>query len=120
MKRTIFSLFGFLFISSLCFAQMPQAPAKQAAQAPAEIKNFMGKIDSVSLGDAMNGNKPEIVVINDNGQKISFRVKAGTPITAKDGKALAFSDLKKDNKVAVEYTVNNAGTYKAQSIILAE
>ncbi len=120
MKKITFSLFAFLFVTSLCFAQQASAPVSQTAQIPVETKTFTGKVDSVSIGDAAKGINSEIVVVDDKGQKLSFRVKSGIPITAKDGKALTLSNIMKDNKVTIEYTTSKMGTLKAQSIKLVE
>jgi len=120
MKKITFSLFAFLFVSSLCFAQQASAPASQTAQTPVETKTFTGKVDSVSIGDATKGTKSELVVVANNGQKLSFVVKSGTPVTDKDAKTVSLSDIKKDNRVTVEYTISKMGTHKAQSIKLVE
>ena len=125
MKKITFSLSAFLFVTSLCFAQQAQAPVSQptvsqTAQAPVETKTFIGKVESVSIGDAAKGTTSEIVVVDDKGQKLSFGVKTYTQITAKDGKALTLSNIMKDNKVAVEYTTSKMGIHKAQSIKLVE
>ena len=131
MKKTIFSLFAFLFVSALCFAQQASVPVNQAAQqalapvakptpAPVETKTLTGKVDLVSIGDATKGTNSEIVVVDESGQKLSFLVKSGTPITDKDGKTLTLSNIMKDNKVIVEYATNKMGTHKAQSIKLVE
>jgi len=121
MKKIIFILLAVTFASSLCFAQQASAPAMtKSAPKPVEVKKFSGKVDSVSIGDAAKGIKPGIVVVNEKAQKLSFVLKTGTTITANDGKALKLSDLKKDTKVAVEYTIGRTGIHKAQSIKVVE
>jgi hypothetical protein len=45
MKKIIFSLFAFLFVSSLCFAQQASAPASKLTPAPVETKPLAGKVD---------------------------------------------------------------------------
>jgi hypothetical protein len=120
MKKILLAVLAITFVSSLCFAQEATAPTTKVAPTPVETKTFTGKVDSVSLADATKGTKSEIVVLADNGQKLNFVVKAGTPITDKDGKAVALSDIKKDNKVTVEYTMGKMGAHKAQSIKLVE
>jgi len=120
MKKILLALLAVAFVSSLCFAQQATAPVSKLTPAPVETKTFTGKVDSVSLGDATKGTKSEIVIVADNGQKLSFVVKTSTPITAKDGKTLTLTDIKKDNKVTVEYTTGKMGTHKAQSIKLVE
>ncbi len=120
MRKILFALLAITFISSLCFAQQAQAPVTKPTPAPVVARTLTGKVDSVSVGDATKGTKSELVVVADNGQKLSFVVKAGTPITAKDGKTLTLSDIKNDNKVTVKYTTSKMGAHKAQSIKLVE
>ncbi|MCX5668945.1 MAG: hypothetical protein NTX89_02325 [Candidatus Omnitrophica bacterium] len=120
MKKLTFLLFVFLCVSSLCYAQQVPVPVSQIAQTPVETQAFTGKVDSVTIGDTAQGVKSEIVVVADQGQKLSFVVKSGTLITDKDAKMVALSDIKKDNKVAVAYTTSKMGTHKAQSIKLVE
>lgn len=57
---------------------------------------------------------------DDQGQKLSLSVRSKASITVKDGTALKLSDIKKDSKVTIEYTVNRAGKNRAQSIKLVE
>ena len=125
MRKTFFSLFAFLCVVSLCFAQQVSTPisrplVSQATQASVENKVFTGKVVSIAIGDATKGTKSELVVVTDEGQKLSFVVKSGTPITDKDAKVVALSDIKKDNKVTVAYTMSEMGTHKAKSIKLVE
>ena len=130
MRKIFFSLFAFLCITSLCFAQEAQAPisqvqvtqskVSQTAQAPVENKTLTGKVDLVTIGDTTKGIKSELVVVADDGQKLSFVVKSGTPVIDKDTKTITLSDIKKDNRVIVEYTTKASGTNKAQSIKLVE
>lgn len=123
MKKILLALIAVAFAGSLCFAQQAQAPASKSVQAPAvETKTLTGKVDSITIGEAPKGAKKgvksELVVMDNNGQKVSFVVKSGTPVTDKDGKTITLNDIKKDNKVTVEYTTKSGGTNKAQSIKL--
>mgnify|MGYP003395896585 CR=1 FL=1 len=125
MKKLTFLLFAFLFVSTLCFAQQAQAPVSQptvsqTAQTPVITKTLTGKVDSVIIGDTTKGTKSELVVVADDGKKLSFVVKNGTPINDKVGITVALNDIKKDTKVTVGYTMNEMGTHKAQSIKLVE
>ncbi len=120
MKKMFFALLVVTLASSLCFAQQPSAPVAKAAPAPVVTKTLVGTVDAVLIGDAVKGVKSQIAIVDDKGQKMSLTVKSGTPINAKDGKKLTLSEVKKGNKVVVEYTINRAGTHKAQSIKLAE
>ena len=116
MRKIILALFATLFISSLCFAQQPVAPVSQAVSKPVIVKTFTGKVDSVLIGDAAKGTKSQIAVVDENGQKLTFVVKSGTPITAKDATVLTLSGIKNGDKITVEYTTKASGTNRAQSI----
>ncbi|MGA2775782.1 MAG: hypothetical protein ABSE81_06980 [Candidatus Omnitrophota bacterium] len=118
MKKTLLVVLAFTFVSSLCFAQQPTAPVSQAAPKSVETKSFVGKIDTIILADAVKGTHSAIAVVDEKGQKMNFTVKISTVISAKDGKKLTFSELKKDNKVIVEYITTEKGTNRAQSIKL--
>ncbi len=118
MKKLFFFAAVITLVSSVCFAQQPSTPVTKVVPTPVETKTFTGKVDSVTIGDATKGIKSELVVADDNGQKISFAVNSATPITGKDGKALTLADIKKDSKVTVDYTKKASGTNKAQSIKL--
>jgi hypothetical protein len=120
MKKILFAVLALTFVSSLCFAQQASAPVTTSTPAPVETKTLSGKVDSLTIGDATSKMKSELVVVDDNGQKLSFVVKSGTPVTDKDAKTIALSDLKKDSKVTVGYTTKASGTNKAQSIKLVE
>ena len=120
MKKLTFLLFAFLFVSVLCFAQQVSVPVSKAAQIPVVNKTLAGKVDSITIGDATKGTKSELVVVAEDGQKLSFVVKNGTPINDKVGITVALNDIKKDTKVTVGYTMNEMGTHKAQSIKLVE
>jgi hypothetical protein len=120
MKKILFALLAIAFASSLCFAQPAQAPVSKPTPSPVVTQTLTGKVDSVTIGDATKGMKSELIVVADNGQKLNFLVKSGTPITDKDGKAVTLSDIKKGSKVTVEYTTKASGTNKAQSIKLVE
>jgi hypothetical protein len=120
MKKILLILLAVTFVSSLCFAQQASAPVTQTAPTPVETKSFAGKIDSITLADATKGTHSAIAVVDGKGQKMDFVVRVSTVISAKDGKKLTFSDLKKDNKVIVEYITTAKGTNRVLSIKLVE
>jgi ABC-type oligopeptide transport system substrate-binding subunit len=123
MKNLLFALLAVTFVISLCFAQpaaQPTAVASKPVEKPVEIKTFTGKVDSVVIGDIAKKTVSEIVALDEKGQKLSFVVRPSTSILAKDGKAVTLNEIKKDNKVTIEYTTSAAGTNKAKSIQLAE
>jgi len=137
MKKTLFTLIMATFISSLCFAQQESVSAKDSqkpagaatavvaattvsAPAPVLTKTIIGEVDAVSTGDVTKGTKPEILVISEDGQKLSLFVKAGTPIVAKDAKIITLKEIKKGDKVSVEYITKQSGVHRAESIKLIE
>jgi len=120
MKKILLMLFAVTFVSSLCFAQQASAPVSPAAPKPVETKSVVGKIDSITLTDATKGTHSAIAVVDEKGQKMNFAIRVSTVIFAKDGRKLTFGDLKKDNKVVVEYVITGKGTNRAQSIKLVE
>ena len=120
MKKIFLTLLAATFVSSLCFAQEASAPVNQVAPKPVETKSFAGKIDAITLTDVTKGVHSAIAVVDEKGQKMDFAVRISTVISAKDGKTLTFSDLKKDSKVIVEYVTTGKDTNKAQSIKLVE
>jgi len=137
MKKTLFTLIAATFISSLCFAQQEptstkesQKPAAAAtagvaaatalAPAPVLTKTITGKVDAITIGDVSKGIKSEIVVVGQDGQKLSLAVKSGTPIVAKDAKIITLKEIKKDDKVSVEYITKQSGAHRAESIKIVE
>lgn len=116
MKKIFFALIAVAFIGSLCFAQQSTMPISQPASTPKETKTLTGKVDSVSIADPKQKIPSEIVVVDDKGQKLSFRVRISTTIFDKDGNAITLNKIAKDSKVVIEYTVGQRGTIKAESI----
>ncbi|MCX5699769.1 MAG: hypothetical protein NTX01_08775 [Candidatus Omnitrophica bacterium] len=68
MKKLTFSLFAFLFVSTLCFAQQASVPVSQTVQTPVVMKTLAGKVDLVTIGDTTKGTKSELVVVAEDGQ----------------------------------------------------
>ena len=120
MRKIFLMLLAVTFVSSLCFAQEASAPVSQVAPKPVETKSFTGKIDSITLTDVTKGIRSAIAVVDEKGQKMNFAVRLNTVISAKDGKELTLSGLKKDDKVIVGYVTTEKDTNVAQSIKLAE
>jgi hypothetical protein len=116
MRKILFALVALAFVVSLCFAQKGSAPSGKTTKAAVETKTFTGKVESVSWGSGGKGAKPAIVVVDDKGQKLDFVAKSNASITGKDGKAIMMTDIKKDDKVSVEYVTSSDGVNRAQSI----
>lgn len=121
MKKIIFALLAVIFAVSLCFAQGSEEPSASASQsalpaAQAETKFFTGTVNSVSVGNVNEGTKPQITVVDNNGQNLTFLIESGAIIVDKDWNTLALTDINNDTKVTVTYTTDADGTNKAQSI----
>lgn len=118
MRKILFALVAVAFVTTLCFAQKCQgtlAPSNTAA-VPLPTKTFVGKVESVSFGGGRNGAKPAFLAIDDKGQQVDFVAKSHATITGKDGKAIDMTDIKKGDKVSVEYITKSDGINRAKSI----
>ena len=116
MKKILFALVALAFVTSLCFAQKDSTAACKAAPAAIETKTFSGTVEAVSFGGGRKGAKPSIVAVDDKGQKIDFVAKSKATITGKDGKAIDMTDIKKGDKVSVQYTTRSDGINRAKSV----
>ncbi len=82
-----------------------------------ESQMFKGKVVAVTLADAVKGVKPEITVVNDQGQEMSFVVTQGIDFMTTDGKIMSLKKLREGDRVTVEYTTTKvAGTRRALAI----
>lgn len=120
MKKIILALFAAALVTPLCFAAQSASSAQSSAPQPAEVKVFTGKVESLVIGDKAKGIKSVIAVINDKGEKLQFRVRPGTAIAAKDGKAVMLNSVKNGSMVTVNYVTVKSGALKANSIKLLE
>jgi len=118
MKKILFALIAVVFVASLCFAQKDSTAACKAAPAAVETKTFSGKVEAVSFGEGRKGAKPAIVVADEKGQKLDFVAKSSATIVSKNGKAIDMTDIKKGDKVSVEYIIKSDGINRAKSIKL--
>jgi hypothetical protein len=136
MKKVIFALFVVAFVTPLGFAEEPWGsygkdnsvnPAQPSSNAtvpasgtsvttPAITATFTGKVDYVSNGDTMNGQKAQISVKDDNGQVTTFVVASDAAITGKDGSSSTLNWINQEDKVNVEYITDQDGTRTARSI----
>ncbi len=120
MRKIFLAFIAVAFASSLCFAKEPEAPLDQTASKPVETKTFTGKIKSVSLADSTKKTKPKIIALDEKGQKFSFMVRPKTTIHGKDGRELNLSEINKDDKVIIDYSVTAKGVNRAKSIKVVE
>jgi hypothetical protein len=119
MKKIIFSLFVVSLTSSFAFAQQQAVPAvdksAMAMQAP-KVKDFIGKVESVSAADPAKGTKSEIVVMDKENKKVSFIVKATTTIYDSASAAITLEKIKVGDNVNIKYKTTKEGLESAISI----
>jgi hypothetical protein len=117
MKKMLFALIAVVFVSSLCFAQEVSAPSRVSnttASVKVKIETFIGDVILVSIGNA--GTNSKILVRDDNGKVLTFRVTAYADIIDKNGNPTTL-DWTENKKVAIKYTVNDEnGTRMVRSI----
>ena len=125
MKRIFITIFALTVANGLCFAAdmetaAPKAPAMNEMKPAAmeSLKVAQGKVESVSMADAMKGTKSEIVLVDDMGKKWTFGVQSTTTIWDANVQPITLDKIKVDDKVMVKYSVNKEGMNEAQSISL--
>jgi hypothetical protein len=105
----------------VCFAQEPSAQSSASnSTVPVQVqtKTFIGKVDLISDWNART--KSKIVVRDDKGIDSTIMVTADTTIIGRDGNPTTLA-WTKDNKVAIEYTVDQESVKTAKSIkVLAD
>jgi hypothetical protein len=104
MKKIIIIMCALFFISAMAFAE-ETATKKPTTPAKIEYKYLTGKIDTVTLENKEQGIKPQLVVVDKNGNKTTFFVTTTTKIFGKDKKALTLDKLIKDENVRVKYII---------------
>lgn len=121
MKKLLFVLLIMASVTSFCFAQEEPTGVSKTGKGPAEVQTFIGIIDSVTIGtDPMGGNKSEIVVKDNKGQKVTFVVRSGIGVAiASSDRLESLKDLNKDDLVIIEYIINKDGSKKAITVTLA-
>jgi hypothetical protein len=117
MKKLLFVLFALVFVTSLSYGKQISAPVSKvsvsavkpvpapvthAAVKAVKYETFIGVVDSVSVNVNPKASS-SILVVDEKGQKKDFLVRYYTIISAKDGKLITLNEIKKDNKVTVQY-----------------
>jgi hypothetical protein len=104
-------------MSSFCFAEEKSETVKKKL---GEVQTFTGRIESILFNsDPMIGNRSQIVLVDREGQEITFVVRTGIGVSAPPADKLGtLKDLKKDDTVIVEYITNKNGINKVMTIEL--
>ena len=112
MKKILLTIIAATFVSSLCLA------AEQAAPKTIETRIFTGKVESVSLPDAVKGTKSEITIVDEKNQKLTFLVKGTTTIYDTSSNTMLLGSVNKDSNVKIAYVITKEGVNEATSIRL--
>lgn len=120
MKKIFITLSILIFMGSWCFAQQPITPTKVTPKVVVETKTLTGKVESVTLADAVKGTKSEIVVVDDKGNKSTFLVQSTTTIYDTDWKTTTLDKISKDERVRVRYLTTKEGVNETTSIRLVK
>lgn len=120
MKKLIFILIAFALLIPACFAEQAPVSGKPSAQAQMETKSITGKIESITVADTAKSIKNEIVIVEENGTKMSFGVSNSVVVHDTASAVISFDKLAKDQKVQVDYHVNKAGVNKVTAITLVK
>jgi hypothetical protein len=144
MKKIGLILFTIVCVSSFCFAEeTATAVNKTTAEAtglntstdksesaspavsktinkPDELKTFEGKVDSLSIcKDVLCGNMSEIVVVDADGQKMTFAVRNGIGVAVSGkNRLVTLKDIKDGEEVILEYITSKVGAKKVMTIEL--
>jgi len=114
MKKNFILLFILLSVYSYGFADI-QTFRQNVIQSQA----FKGQVESIILPDPINSIKREIVVINSQGQKMSFVLTSGIGVYGPAWEVLSLKKIKPGNKVLVEYTTTKKDDFnRAISIMI--
>ena len=125
MKKIFITIFALTVANGLCFAAdmgtaAPKAPAMNEMKSAAmeSLKMAQGKVESVSMADAMKGTKSEIVLVDDMGKKWTFGVQSTTTIWDANVQPITLEKIKAEDKIMVKYSVDKEGMNEAKSISL--
>lgn len=123
MKIILFILFAGSLVTSLSSAQYAPEP-DQSAPKIATTETVTGTVESISLGDPANNIKPEIVIVDEKGQKVNLEIKTNTAIYTKictglrsdDGGIICLANVMVGDKVSAEYMTTKSDANKVLSM----
>jgi hypothetical protein len=120
MKKIFLALFTVAVINSFCFAEeMPEV--MRVASKLEETQVFTGTIKEILLNNnPMYGNRSEIIVVDNKGQKMTFIVRTGIAVFSSSGseKTYTLKALRKGDMVTIEYVTNKEGLHRVMTIEL--
>lgn len=121
MNKLFFALLFIAFVGSLCFAEEAAVSSATTANSgtttlPFGTMTFTGTINKVSSGTFLKKTNLEIIVKDSKGEESTFVLANNAVITDKDGSAVSSSWIGNNDKVTIEYTVDEEGVKTAKSI----
>lgn|GEM_PF-6538485 len=116
MKKFFPGLFLFVF-----FCEMPLAMAVVPAPISLEklaTRTIRGIVEYINYGNPAKKIMSTIVIIQEDGKRISMEIQADTVFYDKNGQTIAWDKLKRGDEVVIEYVVKREIIEKAESIKL--
>jgi len=109
-------LVSLLFLGGIMvFAQAHKSAPKVKA---AELKIFIGTIESITLSDPIKKTNTEIATVNEVKEKLSVVVTTKTRIYDTEGRPITLDKLKVGERVLEKYSTTSFGALDATSIRL--
>lgn len=121
MKRLLTAaavLLAGICCSAAGYADDSVIPVTMSAPEPRAVQMVTGRVTAVSCADPAKGQRSEMMIQNDSGQKDILLVKATTTIYDATGRAVTLDTIKKNDKVKVKFITSTEGVYEALSIRL--
>lgn len=115
MKQLISKMLLFVLITVLVYSY---GFAKEQVGV-LDAKIFKGRVESIVLPSSSDGTKQEIVVVGEQGGRMSFLLTSGMGVYNSNWEVLSLKKIKPGDKVAVEYTTTKY-TDRAISITLED
>jgi len=116
MRAIFLVLFIVLFINSPCFSQEEVGQASRVIIDTSQAKPIIGTVESVIIGDSVEGTPSAIVITDDYGRKLYFGVKSYTVLTDENGKVIKLDKIESGDEVSIIYVKNKRGFLEAVSI----
>jgi hypothetical protein len=118
VKKILIAVLAFVCVASICYAADQKAPAanEPVGAAVEATGTFVGKVVSVVTEGSGGATGPAITVADETGKMITYPVDPTVKIVDAAVNAVTLNQLKKGDKVAVEYSKDQTGSEKAKAI----
>ena len=120
MKKILIAIFVVSLVASLSYAASPEAVKDQKATEPVgaiveTLGVFIGQVSAATEKSMGGGKEGYVTVVDETGKTKMFPVDPTVKIVDAGFNALTLNQLKKGEKVSVEYS-GKSGAEKAKSI----